>query len=54
MRVAYVISMKPLCFLLSPNKKNYAALYPQHNMSASMYHYLLPISYERDYVLYVF
>ena len=53
MRVAYVISLKPLCYLLSLDTKAiYVVLY-LHDMNTSMHYYFLPTSYERDYVSYV-
>ena len=54
LRAAYVTRMRPLCYFLSPNTSaSYAVSYSQHDMNASMYYYFLPISYKRDYVLYI-
>ena len=44
-----------LMLFSSPNTKPIsAALYSQQDMNVSMNYYFLPISYEPDYVLYVF
>ena len=55
MRVANFICMKLLWYLLSHSAKAPCAVLDSHNdMKTCTYYFFFPISYERDYVLYVF
>ena len=55
MRVAYVLCIKPLCYLLSFNTRAiYAVLYSRHDMNPYIHYYFLPKNYQRGFVSYVF